>query len=59
MAQKLHDQYKYSYDNLKVLLGGWNAWHNANYPSAVETPAAAPAGGSPPTAIQIIITPGP
>ena len=38
MAQKLHDQYGYSYDNLKVLLGGWHAWQNANYPSVTATP---------------------
>jgi hypothetical protein len=26
VAQKLHDTYGFSYDNLKVLLGGWSAW---------------------------------
>jgi hypothetical protein len=43
VAQKLHDQYGFSYDNLKVLLGGWNAWNTAGYPtesSAAPTTAA-------------------
>ena len=26
MAQNLHDNYKFSYDNVKVLLGGWTTW---------------------------------
>ena len=43
MAQKLHDQYGFSYDNLKVLLGGWNAWSAAGYPT--ET-SAAPSGSN-------------
>jgi 3-mercaptopyruvate sulfurtransferase SseA len=43
VAQKLHDQYGFSYDNLKVLLGGWNAWSAAGYPT--ET-SAAPSGSS-------------
>jgi hypothetical protein len=30
VAQKLNEQYGFSYDNLKVLLGGWNAWKEAN-----------------------------
>jgi 3-mercaptopyruvate sulfurtransferase SseA len=33
VAQKLHDQYGFSYDHLKVLLGGWNAWQAAGYPT--------------------------
>ena len=47
MAQKLNSEYGYSYDNLKVLLGGWNAWkqENANdqagYP--IETMGGTPA----------------
>lgn len=28
MATKLHNQYGFSYDNLKVLLGGWTEWKN-------------------------------
>ena len=41
MATKLHNTYQYSYDNLKVLLGGWTEWKNrsaqnpAGYP--IET----------------------
>ena len=44
MAQKLHDQYGFSYDNLKVLLGGWNTWKEENgkdpkaYPITTLTP---------------------
>jgi hypothetical protein len=30
VAQKLHDTYGYSYDNLKVLLGGWTTWKQMN-----------------------------
>ncbi len=51
MAQKLHDTYGFSYDNFKVLLGGWNTWkqNNASDPNAypIETSAAsAPGAGS-------------
>jgi len=45
VAQKLHDTYGFSYDKLKVLLGGWNAWNGAGYPT--ET-SAAPAGATKP-----------
>ncbi len=44
MAQKLHDTYGFSYDNLKVLLGGWNAWSAAGYPT--QTSAAPSGSGS-------------
>jgi hypothetical protein len=43
VAQKLHDTYGYSYDNLKVLLGGWNAWKDKSatdptgYPVVLST----------------------
>jgi hypothetical protein len=57
VAQKLHSQYGYSYDNLKVLLGGWNTWNQehakdpAKYPEGgtSATPGAdtAPSGGAP------------
>lgn len=40
MAQKLHDTYGFSYDNLKVLLGGWNAWKTAGYPTESTAPPA-------------------
>jgi hypothetical protein len=43
VAQKLHDQYGFSYDNLKVLLGGWNAWSAAGYPTEST---AAPGGAT-------------
>jgi len=54
VAQKLHDTYNYSYDNLKVLLGGWNTWNQESakdpkaYPieaAAGVTPGANPGGG--------------
>jgi hypothetical protein len=44
VAQKLHSQYGFSYDNVKVLLGGWNTWKQENakdakgYPTAASTP---------------------
>lgn len=44
MAQTLHDTYGYSYDNLKVLLGGWNSWNDLHstdptgYPEINATP---------------------
>ncbi|MDQ2808774.1 MAG: hypothetical protein M3Z04_17995 [Chloroflexota bacterium] len=52
MAQTLHDQYGYSYDTLKVLLGGWSAWKSANYPIATSEGAAPPA-----TALTPLSTP--
>jgi hypothetical protein len=30
VASKLNKEYGFSYDNLKVLLGGWSAWVEAN-----------------------------
>jgi len=30
VASKLNSEYGFSYDNLKVLLGGWYAWKDAN-----------------------------
>lgn len=51
MAKKLHDTYGFSYDNLKVLLGGWNTWKEnstkdpSGYP--IETaPGTTPGTGS-------------
>jgi hypothetical protein len=38
VAQKLHDEFGYSYDNLKVLLGGWNAWLEKNATDATGYP---------------------
>ena len=44
MATKLHNDYGFSYDNLKVILGGWTEWKNR---SAQD-----------PTGYPIEITPG-
>jgi hypothetical protein len=30
VALKLHTEYGFSYDSLKVLLGGWNGWKEAH-----------------------------
>jgi hypothetical protein len=43
VAQKLNSQYGFSYDNLKVLLGGWNSWKQ----SSATDPAAYPIESSP------------
>ena len=55
MAQKLNSQYGYSYDNLKVLLGGWTAWQGAGYPTGTGA-----GGGStaPPPAGNVITDTG-
>jgi hypothetical protein len=56
VAQKLHATYGYSYDNLQVLKGGWNAWleNNASdaagYPIGTGSGSAAPATGTTPAA---------
>ncbi len=62
MAQKLHDTYGFSYDNLKVLLGGWNTWKQEHakdpkgYPTVPENlDAPAPTTGSSDTnPIQVV-----
>jgi hypothetical protein len=47
VATRLHNDYKFSYDNLKVLLGGWTEWKNrsaqdpAGYPMET-TPGTTP-----------------
>jgi 3-mercaptopyruvate sulfurtransferase SseA len=33
VAQKLHDEYNFDYQYLKVLRGGWNGWNSAGYPT--------------------------
>lgn len=38
VAQVLHDYYDFSYDNLKVLEGGWYAWEDENYLDPLEYP---------------------
>lgn len=44
MAQKLHLDYGYSYDNVKVLLGGWSAWLDKNTTDATGYPIATGSG---------------
>jgi hypothetical protein len=68
VAQKLHSQYGYPYNNLQVLLGGWNSWKEksaqdpAGYPMVVN---AAPGGtdpnasGAPAVTTTIVINPQP
>ncbi len=48
MAQKLHEEYGYSYGNLKVLLGGWNGWLEKNSTDAAGYPIGTGSGGSAP-----------
>ena len=55
MAQTLHDQYGYDYNNLKVLLGGWSAWQSAGYPT--ETGAGSGSTGAQPPAGNVITNP--
>jgi hypothetical protein len=67
VAQKLHDNYGYSYDNLQVLLGGWNAWVGLNttdpkgYPVITNTtPGASDGtikGGAPVVTTTIVLVP--
>ena len=67
MAQKLHDTYGYSYDNLKVLLGGWNAWKDKSatdptgYPVVLNsTPApGGQTGGTGVITSTVVIVPQP
>ena len=35
MARRLHDEHGFSYDHLKVLLGGIHAWEQAGYPLVI------------------------
>ncbi|MBF6614104.1 MAG: hypothetical protein IVW55_13340 [Chloroflexi bacterium] len=49
MAKQLHDVYNFSYDNLKVLLGGWNAWKQANSSDAKGYPIEVTTSSSPST----------
>ena len=47
MAQRLHDEFGYSYDNVKVLKGGWNSWleQNAADPTGYPIGTGAGTGG--------------
>jgi 3-mercaptopyruvate sulfurtransferase SseA len=48
VALKLHEGYGFSYDHLKVLLGGWHGWQQAGYPvTQGAADAAIPAEGTP------------
>ncbi len=57
MASKLHSQYGFSYDNLKVLLGGWNTWKQENakdpnaYPEEITAGTTPASGGTQPTVV--------
>ena len=66
MAQKLHDTYGYSYDNLKVLLGGWNAWKDKSatdpngYPVVINSTPSTPNiidNGAPVVTSTIVLAP--
>ncbi len=46
MARQTHSQYNYSYDNLKVLLGGWNTWKEENGKDPNAYPIETAASGS-------------
>jgi len=74
VAQKLHDTYNFSYDNLQVLLGGWNTWNQehakdpAKYPEGGTAATPGASGGAPAPAdsgtgaqpqVTIVITPQP
>jgi hypothetical protein len=36
MARRLHSDFGFSYDNLKVLLGGIHAWEQAGLPTEAD-----------------------
>ena len=55
MAQRLHDEFGYSYDNVKVLKGGWNSWLEGNAADPTGYPigtGAGTGGGAAPAAEQ-------
>lgn len=56
MAQKLHTQYGFGYNNLKVLLGGWNTWREYNAKDANGYPI--DTSPAPPTAVLPTSTAG-
>jgi hypothetical protein len=63
VAEKLHTQYNFSYDNLKVLLGGWHSWQQENakdpnaYPVDVNPTTPAAGGTSDQPALQLTVQP--
>ena len=44
MATRLHNDFGFSYDNLKVLLGGWTEWKNRNAQDPAGYPIETTAG---------------
>ena len=63
MATSLHNDYGFSYDNLKVLLGGWNTWKDFNGQDAngypIENgPGTLQVPGGPPPNVVNTATPG-
>jgi hypothetical protein len=47
VATKLHNTYNFSYDNLKVLLGGWTEWKNKSAQDPTGYPIETTAGVTP------------
>jgi hypothetical protein len=45
VAQRLHSEFGYNYDNLKVLLGGWNVWLEKNAADPAGYPIGTGTGG--------------
>jgi oligopeptide transport system substrate-binding protein len=46
VVQKLHDDYGFSFNYVGVLLGGWNGWKAAGYPTETGDSAAIPTEGA-------------
>jgi len=56
VAQKLHDDYKFSYDTLKVLLGGWNTWKQENAKDPNKYPIEPAGAGAQPSTGEGVVT---
>jgi hypothetical protein len=62
VAQKLHDTYGFSYDKLKVLLGGWNTWNQEHakdpngYPTEVTAGSGSTTGSDAGNPVQLVST---
>ena len=52
MVQKLHDQYGFSFNYVGVLLGGWNGWKDAGYPTETGDSAAIPTAAPAPQVLR-------
>ncbi len=62
MAQKLHRDYQFDYNNLKVLLGGWTDWKNRGYPmegTGVQQPAPGGSNINPADTVTMTVVLGP